>query len=144
MNFPVLRRKLNGLGCKIHSLFDFHLLPSATESPVITGSAKVPLAHGCKCTITPAYHFNADVPSRSRFGVGQKLLFIVSFLPTRALQPHNKPHLLTGTLQRKMNALLQQLSGNASVYVYFHKLVCRCSLLPHVSVWTLLFTGGQN
>ncbi len=42
------------------------LNPCATS-----GSAQVPLAPGCKCTITPAYHFNADVPGRSRFGVSQ-------------------------------------------------------------------------
>ena len=75
---PELRRKLNESGCKIYSLFDFHLLTPATEfSPrhprAITGSAQVPLAHACKCTITPAFHFNADVPGRRRFGVGWKL-----------------------------------------------------------------------
>lgn len=64
---PEPQRKLNESGCKIYSLFDFHLLTLATESPTITGSAQVPLAHGYKCTITPAYHFNADVPGRSPF-----------------------------------------------------------------------------
>lgn len=76
---PELRRKLNESGCKIYSLFDFHLLTPATESPppihprAITGSAQEPLAHACKCTITPASHFNADVPGRRGFGVGWKL-----------------------------------------------------------------------
>lgn len=60
---PEPERKLNESGCKFYSLFDFHLLTPATESSAITSSAQVPLAHGYKCTITPAYHFNADVPS---------------------------------------------------------------------------------
>lgn len=85
---PELRRKLNESGCKIYSLFDFHLLTPATESSAISGSAQVPVAHGYKCTITPAYHFNADVPSRSPFQCRSeaeynasqlKLLFIVFF-----------------------------------------------------------------
>ena len=62
---PELQRKLNESGCKMYSLFDFHLLTAATESHTITGSAQVPLAHGYKSTITLAYHFNADVPGRS-------------------------------------------------------------------------------
>lgn len=66
---PEPRRKLNESGCKIYSLFDFHLLTPATEYPAITSSAQVPLAHGYKCTITVAYHFNADVPGRSSFQI---------------------------------------------------------------------------
>lgn len=114
---PELRRKLNESGCKIYSLFDFHLLTPATESPppthprAITGSAQEPLAHACKCTITPASHFNADVPGRRGFGVGWKLnvtsviiealvycfFSFLLFFWNRVLQLHNKPCLPTGT-----------------------------------------------
>lgn len=42
--------------------------------------------------------------------------------------------------------LLRWLSGNASVYVYLHGHVCRCSLLLRVSVCVLycLLEGRMN
>lgn len=62
-NLPELQRKLKGV--QMENEFIIWFPSPAAESAC---SVRVLLARGCKCTISPAYHFNADATRSFRSG----------------------------------------------------------------------------
>ena len=130
------------------------LNPPPPPPAVITGSAQVPLARACKCTITPAFHFNADVPGRRRFAVGWKLnvTSVIIEAPVYCLfffQTGNCSHIINCVYRLEhewtMNVLLHKCVF-VSVCIFIYKDTCITAQFVPVclSVFGLLCTGGLN
>ena len=121
---------------------------------VITGSAQVPLARACKCTITPAFHFNADVPGRRRFAVGWKLnvtsviieapVYCLFFFSNRELQPHNKLCLPAGTWV-DYECAIAQMRICISMYIYLQGHMYNCTVCSCMSqcVWVIVYWRAE-